>query len=205
MEQQPNALVVQLHSQEAQELAEYTSILLELRAVAALCWRLGPLLDEAISDSEQIEALWTAALIRYARCFTSGKRVRLRDEVFEGLAGDPKGTHQFFVNMRDKLIAHSVNPFEQIMVGAILDISSSDTRSVLGVATFTGKLISTSRDGVDTLGRLATEIANKIAKTAQERTEAAHRVVAAMPIDELYKLEQLKFVAPGPDDAGKVR
>lgn len=205
MEQPPNALVVRLESPEAQDLADYASIFQELRAGAALCKRLGPLLDDADRDSELSEALWTAALVRYARCFTSGKRVRLRDEVFQGSAGDPKGAHQIHINMRAKLIAHSVNPYEQIMAGAVLDMSTPETRAVSGVATFTGKLVATSKDGVDTLGRLATVIGNRVAKNAEERTVAAHKVVAEMHIEELYRRGELKFVAPGPNDTGKAR
>ena len=205
MEPTPNALIARLNFDEAQKLADYGSILQDLRAVSEICTRLKGFLADASQDPTMIEALWTAALVRYARCFTSSKRVRLGDEVFVGLEGDPRDTHQFYFNLRNKLITHSVNPFEQMVVGAVLDKSSPEVRQLLGVASLSVKLVSSSIEGVDTLGRLATAVAQKVSASAATLHATVLEKARRLPIENLYEGAEMTFVTPGPDDAKRPR
>src|SRR5438045_3537317 len=68
-----------LETPEAVHLAALRSITVDLDRVIAFCERLQTLSrdrDEngAPKDDVQFDALWTAALVAYARCFTTGKR-----------------------------------------------------------------------------------------------------------------------------------
>lgn len=59
-----------------------------------------------------IESLDISALVSYIRGVTSGKRAtRLSTNIFSKIEG-AEAAHNYFKNLRDKHIAHSVNPFE---------------------------------------------------------------------------------------------
>ena len=96
--------------------------------------RLLQLLDENSNDDVLLRSYWTAALISYIRCFATGKRFGLSPEtVFKGREGATE-VHEFVLDLRTKHIAHSVNPFEQTVVGVILSAPESGRREVEGVA-----------------------------------------------------------------------
>jgi len=65
-----------------------------------------------VSEDKVVEhSLWTTALITYVRCFTSGVRTRLDRSIF-GDDEEMLRKHDYYKDIRDKHLAHSVNPFE---------------------------------------------------------------------------------------------
>ncbi|MBU1120884.1 DNA polymerase II large subunit, partial [Candidatus Micrarchaeota archaeon] len=110
------------------------------------------LLKDDSKDNILIQSYWTASLISYVRCFSAGKRLGLSEDIFKNtkLEDDPLGCHHYFKNLRDKHIAHSVNPFEQIVVDLQLSNPKSKKREVLGVSILSQKLICTTVEGAET-------------------------------------------------------
>src|SRR5262249_33209144 len=53
-------------------------------------------------------ALWAAALISYARVFTSGVRKPMAGSLIDGLGDGARDAHEYYLTIRDKHIAHSV-------------------------------------------------------------------------------------------------
>jgi len=160
---------------------------------------------EKSNDDIMIQSYWTAALISYARCFASGKRYRLTEDIFKGLKGDPIGCHKYYKNLRDKHIAHSVNPFEQVHVGLVLSEPDNPKREVLGVSTLSQKLICSDVDGVNQLIALASIILKEVARQAKEYESKTFEAGENIPIDTLYSKAIIKTITPGPEDAGKPR
>ena len=195
--------VVQADYEEALKLADVYSILQELKSVMETCTRLRQLLKAEQKDWLLIESLWTAALIRYSRCFASGKRHGLSEDIYKDLPGDAVGVHRLYENLRNKHIAHSVNPFEQVKVGLILSSENSQEKKVMEVSPFLMKLVATTDDDVRQLGALVKVLVNKLMKNGEQYEEEALRVGRSLPIDELYSLPRLRTVAPEPNDAGK--
>ena len=148
-----------------------------------------------------------AALISYTRCFSAGKRLGLSEDIFKNdkLEGDPLGCHHYFKNLRDKHIAHSVNPFEQIVVDLQLSNPKSKKREVLGVSVLSQKLICTTVDGAETFLRLALIAREEVRKLAKEYETKTLEVEKKLPIDILYSKGRSRIVTPGPEDAGKAR
>jgi len=102
---------------EAIELSSWAGICLDLQYVCDVCDRL---LNTDKEDSVLRRALFVAALVAYARCFKGNEGVRLGlDETdLEGMGeGNVLGLHRFFIDVRNKHIAHSINPLEQVDVG----------------------------------------------------------------------------------------
>jgi len=125
--------------------------------------------------------------------------------VLKDLPGEPIATHQWYKDLRDKNIAHSVSPYEQVEIGLVLSPSNSGTREVQGIATLAMQHLCTDRDGVAQLGRLAGEVRKKVALMAKDYEQKVLEVGRKLPIDELFETATPRIVAPGPDLAGKPR
>ncbi|MEK6725459.1 MAG: hypothetical protein AABY54_02750 [Deltaproteobacteria bacterium] len=197
--------IAKVESKEALILADLAAIFQDLGATMHTCSHLIELLKEDSKDQILIESLWTSALIRYARCFTASKRFGLSESIFDGLQGDPVGAHRLYINLRNKHIAHSVNPFEQMEVGVILSPVKSAEKEVLGVATLSMRLISHDVEGIRQLGTLAKVVMEKVSKLAKDYEQKVIEEARKIPIDDLYKRPRLRLVAAGPESAGKPR
>ncbi len=123
----------------------------------------------------------------------------------KNLEGDPLGCHQLYINLRNKLIAHSVNPFEQVAVDIQLSPPDNIKREVLGVTVLSMKLIHTKIEGVEILLRLALIAREEVEKQTKEYETKTLEVAKSLPIDTLYSKARSRLVAPGPEDAGKAR
>lgn len=75
------------------------------------------------------EALFTAAIVRYARCFKGGKRREVEcAELLAGLEPEQRKLHDDVLTIRDKHVAHSVNAFEEGFVDAVVSDDPNQVR-----------------------------------------------------------------------------
>lgn len=193
---------------EARQFADAVSILSDLGFVIDSLSRLIDLLSGDDVDGVLARALWTSALVVYVRCFATGKRAPLTDEVFDGIRGPEHSAaevHSYFKNMRDKHIAHSVNPFEQVTVALMLSPETADHREVEGVGTLTMHQVSGSSEGAQSLLELARIAHRKTSEKAQQLQAAVLAKGETLPIDDLYELARMKLNVPGPEAASKAR
>lgn len=197
--------IAKVNSPEAQKLADLAAIIQDFRTIMQICSRLKNLLDENSKDHILIESLWVSALIKYARCFTSGKRFGLSKDIYQNLQGEPLKAHQFYIDLRNKHIAHSVNPFEQMEVGFVLSSINESEKKIVGVSTLAMRHIVSDKEGVHQLGLLSKIAHDKICLLAKNTEEKVLEEGKRIPIDELYKIARPRLVAPGPDLADKSR
>lgn len=74
-----------------------------------------------------LEALSTAIIIMYGRANVTGVRRRIPCEMIRSLSPEQQKDHKYFMDLRDKFIAHSVNDFEECYcVAAIKNMHSSN-------------------------------------------------------------------------------
>lgn len=197
--------VVKVDLPEAQRLADLASILQDLTFTIEACQRLLDVIDREPQDAVLIQSLWSAALISYVRCFAHGKRFGLSEEILAHLQGEPIPVHNFYKNLRDKHVAHSVNPFEEVAVGVVLPQADSDTKEAHGVAILAMKHIVTDRQGVEQLITLAASLREEVRRMAREAETATREAAKKIPLQELYKKPPLRLYAPGPEKAGGSR
>jgi hypothetical protein len=100
--------VVEIDYDDAKQLADLASIYQDLTFCINTCNRLVELLEQNDGDHILVQSLWTSALVSYVRCFASGKRSGLSEQLFSHLEGEPVAAHQYYKNMRDKNVTHSV-------------------------------------------------------------------------------------------------
>ena len=197
--------IAKVDYEEAKKLADLGAIVQDLRFTMETCSRLNKLLKEKSQDSLLIESMWTAALIRYARCFGSGKGFGLSESIFDGLMGEPHKVHKMYIDLRDKHIAHSVNPFEQMEVGLVLSPQSGHERKIIGVAAMSMRHICSDVEGVHQLGLLSKVLLEKVIQIAKEYEKKTLEKGESVPLGALYKRARPRMVAPGSELADKPR
>ncbi len=126
--------------EEARESEDYHGIYRDMEFVVSVTRELrGMLLQQgpqpsgvsmSASASENVlRSLWVAALVTYGRCFHKGKRRWFDESIFEGQPEDILIWHRYFRDIRDKHVAHSVNPFEIHATGVqVVDHDGSSPR-----------------------------------------------------------------------------
>src|ERR1700724_3304267 len=104
---------IEFRLDEAQALADYTSIDFDLRtardfAIAILAENQKPATNFSLADPFMV-----ATIIRYARAFSEGVRLKLHEDAVSILTDQQRSNHTYFIDIRNKYIAHSVNAFEE--------------------------------------------------------------------------------------------
>ncbi|HEY3733620.1 MAG TPA: hypothetical protein VGL63_06865 [Streptosporangiaceae bacterium] len=189
-------LTVPLEVPSARVLADQALIIQDLQFVMECCKRLLAELAKDEDDREPVvpQALWSAALVAYARCFGNGKRFGLAagDVRALPLQGAVMKFHQWALSERDKLAAHAANPFEAARVGAALSPPDRPGRRVEGIAILSASHVLVDGTGVRQLGGLASELAKQTAEKAQKQQDSVLADAQQISIDSLYALPPLQ-------------
>jgi hypothetical protein len=198
-------LTVALDVPSAYILADQAAIIQDLQFVMDCCKRLLAELAKPEEDRDTILplAIWSSAVVAYTRCFGKGKRFGLTTEDVQKLPlhGAVMKFHKWIVEERNKLTAHSANPFEIAKVAAALSVPEQKERRVEGIVIFATSHIVIDDVGVRQLGGLASELAKQTAEKAQEQQDVVLSDAQQLNIDSLYKLPPLRTWPPADDDA----
>jgi hypothetical protein len=199
--------VKELKSRNADDLAAWHSIQGDLKKIIG--W-LSALIDNLQSSNPEEnpdpinEALWVAAVVFYARCFHGGIRHSLVPTIYDGLNGDPQGAHQFYMDMRDKRIAHSVNAYEQYKTGMIA--AEKDGKwEVTSVMPCLMNHSYPTAEGCTTLLELSKVACNHATAQVKRLLEEVNKEAQALEQEDIKKSINLGFTAPGPTQAGSKR
>lgn len=84
----------------------------DLRFVESSCRQLQSLYESEDGQGPYYTAISQSAVVTYARCFASGVRDSLR-ALLEKAPTDLRSSHEYFVDLRNKHVAHSVSELEQ--------------------------------------------------------------------------------------------
>ena len=198
-------LTVALDMPSARILADQASIIHDLQFVMDCCKRLLTELAKPEEDRDGVvpQALWSSALVAYARCFGKGRRFGLATEDVRTLPlhGAVMKYHKWVIEERDKLIAHPADPFEAAKVGAALSPAGQRERRVEGIAIFSTSRVLIDVIGVRQLGGLASELAKQTADKAQEQQDSVLADAQQLDIDSLYRSPPLRTQPPPADAA----
>jgi hypothetical protein len=193
-------LTVPLDSDSARALADQAVIIQDLQFVMDCCKRLLADLDKPEAERDPVvpQALWTAALVAYARCFGKNKRSGLTtDDVHSlPLQGAVMKFHQWAVKERGKLTAHQADPFDAARVGAALSAADGAKRQIEGIVVLSTSHVLVNDIGVRQLGGLASELAKQTSERAQAQQETVLADTRKLSLDTLYALPPLVTGAP---------
>jgi hypothetical protein len=199
-------LTVALDLPSAQVLADQASIIQDLQFVMDCCKRLLTELARPEEDRDGVvpQALWSSALVAYARCFGKGRRFGLATEDVRNLPlhGAVMKFHKWVIEERNKLTVHPADPFEAAKIGAALSPAGQRERQVEGIAIFSASHVLIDAIGVRQLGGLASELAKQTAEKAQEQQDSVLADAQQLNMDSLYRLPPLRMHPPTDDAAG---
>lgn len=199
--------VVKLGNKKARRLADLTGIYMDLSFTIDACKLLMELVDhrrETDRDGLLREALWSSALVAYARAFAPGRRYGLGEGVFSKLESNYLTAHRLFISLRNKHVAHSVNPFEQAEVGLALSEEGVAERKVEAIVVFAIRLANLNKPAVIDLHNLAATLRNEVGRLAEGAKDGALEDAKAVPADDLYRAPRLQVRVPHVGDVKKV-
>ena len=187
----------------AHVLADQASTIQDLQFVMDCCKRLLTELAKPEDERDAVvpQALWSSAVVAYARCFGKGGRSGLATDDVRNLPlqGAVMKFHKWVMEERSKLTAHPANPFEGAKVGAALSPPGQAGRRVEGVGIFSASRVLIDAIGVRQLGGLASELAKQTAEKAQEQQDVVLKDAQQLDLDSLYQLPQIGTWPPDED------
>jgi hypothetical protein len=181
-----------LEGPEAVELAALATVSDDVHHVLACCERLvtalsPPRLAPAGGDPDAalVEALWTSALLGYARAFAPRAGVLTTADLEAlGLPGDVVGFHDLLLRLREQYASADANPRESCSVGVV---EGEDGRPV-GVAVLAAPLPLVDSEAARQLGRLAFALHGRVDARMQEAQASVLQRARALSREELAAL-----------------
>ena len=188
----PSVEARRLGGPEAAELAALAAGSDELHHVLACCERLvaalaPPRLASAGGgpDAALVEALWTSALLAYARAFAPrAGGLGAADLEALDLPGDVGGFHELLLRLREQYGSTDVNPRERSSVGVV----EGDDGRPAGVAVLAAPLPLVDSEAARQLGRLAFALHSRVDLRMQEVQAAVLQRAQDLTPEELAAL-----------------
>ncbi len=192
---------------EAREAADLHAILQDLSFVTTTCDLLEDrLLAQEADKPEGHEhpimdvdghingSLWIAALTTYGRCFLKGIRYSLPESLFLGTPGmDYTHLHRYYMSIRDKHIAHSVNSLEACDAVVNLNHRADGSLDVEGLTMVHVTLNHPHHSEVQQLGSMAGYATGFVADAYEDVSQRALEKATSLSQEELRRLRPYQF------------
>ncbi|MGJ5666366.1 hypothetical protein QLG13_00635 [Rhodococcus aetherivorans] len=157
------------------------------------------------TDHTPANAYFSAGAIAYSRCFGTGVRGGLDpvllDTLEQSSPGAARSVHDYIRNMRDKHIAHSISPFEFVMVGGMADFSDPQNPQV-AVGFMTGVGFPFGSELAHTCRELARNLYNAVLKQIEATEALVRQALLDGGPEYLINRPGMSYVVPGTDQAG---
>ena len=198
---------------EAQWLADLHGIADDLRGTKKLCakalelMRPWPTGDDGAAD--WVHDTWLAgelsfsAVVRYGRTFGTGVRKGIPSSWIASLPPAFQARHNYFKDIRDKFVAHSVNAFEDNQVFASL--SQEESPQITSVSVDTGRYMSLSATDVENLSQLTGALKHFADMEIARETSRVLQLARSWPISDLLARSSDNRPIPSAEDVGKRR
>lgn len=150
------------------------------------------------------DAHWVAALVNYGRAFGTG--VRKTERLDPGvLSPGQRERHDYFLNLRNKHVAHAVNKLEHVVCVAYLTDSAFAPRAVTRVGQTHVSLNPMADEDVHDLR----DLANTFIVLLNRRVRALHAKIAdeleQLGLQAVYALPDVKLTLPSTTDVTRRR
>ena len=193
---------------EAKWLSDLTGIRNDLEAVVRVCDRIQrdeskfkfePGVDAVAMMEERILAsdLVCAAIVRLMRTHGTGVRSGIPAAWLGDLPIDLRNAHSYFKNLRDKFIAHSVNPLEDNQVFAWVKGYRTSEAHVTRIDASPGRFLPGSDDAA-LLKRLANSLLERVSHELETESARLLAIARELSIDEVCKRGTEELPVPEP-------
>jgi hypothetical protein len=173
----------------------------DLQTVLRCCERLvTELAVQGEPDPVVVEAVWTTALLSYARCFAAGgDGVALTESDLTSTQSSPQVLewHRLLLQLRDHYTDRAVNPRERFSVGVAQDPKGRAS----GIAITSARQPLVDDLTVRQTGAIAYALSGLVNERIELRQKEVFDNLASWSRVALDKLDPLDVVAPQTDDA----
>ena len=201
---------------EAQRLSDLSGIDSDLEAVLRICARCEKQIKEMPppvegpgmawwEDVQALGDLMFAAVIRYGRTLSTGKREGIPADWINSLPVPMRESHAYFKALRDKYIAHSVNQLEDNQVFVVLTPQFAEQQEPTHITVDRGKLITIGLSDLRRLVGLVETLRKVVANEVGLETSKVLAIARAMPIEKIKARNTEPIAIPGKAETFKVR
>ena len=163
-------------------------------------------IDDSPEEGVQLRALWSSALVSYVRGLHDKRRKWVRkhlESLIEELPGEPLELHRWLKDMRDKNIAHDINPYDDVTVTLVLPPEGRDDIEPRVGVFF--RLFLGSPDNVPSMLRLINTMLSELPRMIKAEGIEVLKEANSKSMAELRTLPPHLSTAPGPSQAKKTR
>lgn len=176
-----------LPSSQAARLSSLGGIQSDLDGVVAYC--------NYLEDNEEFsklnflvwEAISAAAVIRYARCFSTGVRHPLPHDLFAPADARIREAHEYFIEVRSKHVAHSVNDLEENEVVIQIGSHFQSSAEIEHIHTSHSRSMGLSFSDPSLLRELAHWVLAKVGEFVEGEKQKLLPLVRACPLEQLRR------------------
>jgi hypothetical protein len=185
--------VRRLDGDEATELAALAGVFDDLQYALRCCEHLVGALSPPEPDTALVEALWTGALVAYARCFSGRTKILSDADLAElKLDGDVAGFHRALLRLRDHYASRHANPRETFTVG----VAQRTNGTAAGVAVVGAPQPAVDDTTVRQLGRIAYGLSGLVDARMQAAQQKVHLVAQELDTARLTALPLVDVQVP---------
>lgn len=194
---------VEVKHKEAAVLADLYSINYDL----GLATHLAKAARKAAANGEDtivVEGIITASLIRYFRCFATNVRLGLVRSDLAELNDKLLKQHDYFKHLRDKFVAHSVNPFEENWVTATASIRDDLPQPITSLAHGCHRLVLHASEARE-LCALIKQVRYIVEAKIKAEEQRLLSVIQALPLDVIHSSDLRSPARFSLNDVGRSR
>jgi hypothetical protein len=181
---------VEIDLPEAINLADYTGIEYDLRSARDFAQML---LDEGTKERPNwalSDPLMTATIVRYARPFATGVRLRLGDAALAVLTPGQLAKHEQLCVIRNKYIVHSVNAFEESRPVARYWRERVKDEGISSIECNHHRIVGLSKQNLQDIVELTTAMLSYVKDRLAEEKAKVLGIVRAMPLGKILARTQ---------------
>lgn len=193
---------------DAQWLSDLTGVHEDLVAVQRICKKVeedspkfktgtGEDVLKLMEDRYLISDLLCAGIVRYMRTHGTGVRAGIPKEWLEELPPAFVKAHNYFKDLRDKMIAHSVNPLEDNQVLAWVKGYGTIEAHVTHVNVSPGRYLP-GADDASFLNRLVGALLKRVKQEIESESARLLTVARGIPMDDLCMRSTEELPIPVP-------
>ena len=177
---------VDIDIDEAKSLADFTGIEYDLRSAVQFSKLLIKCFESSDCDLDLIDAISTSILVRYSRAFMTGVRTRIKIEDV-CLDQNELNKHKWFLDTRNKHIAHSINAFEENRVVGHYVLEKPEEKGITSISVQHGSVISLSSQDAKSVINISTKILAFITKKINKEKSRILSIVRQSDIKKLLQ------------------
>ena len=157
---------IEFNTPDTQILSDLQGVAGDLQAVEEVCKAFLNLQQDTEYENILIrESLCAMAIIRYGRSFSTGVRQWDQVGVISKLENRLNITHSYFLELRNKWIAHSVNAFEENSVQIYLTPAERGPKGISSITVAQNRVVCLSGADMAALSELAKVVRTEVEKT----------------------------------------